>query len=518
MMTVTRSRCFTTAVCILAVCLTGLAIPRASEASYISMTKQNVEELEMEEALRKLEAELDQDRHAELRKEAPFPVGAKDIQMITHVIGSHLAMVVRPLSSLGRLAFFTIDTGFEVLSQVSPLPKNLPDGEPPSLWNGPGMDLERWEADLGEITGSRLSSGSLRYLIDGEEYFPALEDAVASAKKSVYVRSYIFDNDDLAREIGDLLKRRSESVDVRVLLDGLGTIRATKATAPTLPEGYEPPSSVRSYLTKDTRLRVRQQTNPWLAGDHSKTTIVDGRLAFVGGMNIGREYRYEWHDLMMKVEGPVVDELRYDFIGAWRHAGALGDLGRFLYSLKPKKRMAGDLEGKAYPVRVLLTRPGDPDIYLAQLAAIKRAKRHIFIETPYLSDDTILHELIRARYRGVDVRVVLPGENENRLMHTSNLAAARALMRKGVRVYLYPGMTHVKAAVYDGWACLGSANMDKLSFKVNREINLATSHPHAVESLIERLFYQDFARSLELSEPPPRKWNAFLAEALADHL
>lgn len=117
-----------------------------------------------------------------------------------------------------------------------------------------------------------------------------------------------------------------------------------------------------------------------------------------------------------------------------------------------------------------------------------------------------------------DVRVVLPSESDKRLMQTNNMAAARTLMRNGVRVYLYPGMTHVKAAVYDGWACLGSANMDKLSFRVNREINLATSYPHAVERLVERLFFPDFARSLELSEPPPGKWNSFLAEALADHL
>jgi cardiolipin synthase len=380
------------------------------------------------------------------------------------------------------------------------------------------MDLKQWETDLGEITGTRLSSGSLQYLVNGEEYFSALKDAVTSAEKSVYIRSYIFDNDDFAMEIADLLKQRSESVDIRVLLDGLGTILATRTSAPTLPIDYKAPGSVRSYLTKDTRLRVRQQTNPWMTGDHSKTTIVDGRLAFVGGMNIGREYRYEWHDLMMKVKGPVVDELRHDFMGTWRHAGALGDLGKLLYSLKPKKRMAGDLNGEAYPVRVLRTRPGDPDIFRAQLAAIKRAKKRIFIESPYLSDDTILHELIRARHRGVDVRVVLPGENENRLMQTNNLAVARTLMKHGARVYHYPGMTHVKAAVYDGWACLGSANMDKLSFRVNREINLATSNPSAVERLVKRLFLPDFAKSVELSEPPPRKWNTFFAEAVADHL
>ena len=516
MMIVTRPKYFISSICILLVCLTGLVAPKASVASYITMEKCDLKELGAEEGLARLEKKHEQGHHPELRKEAPFPLGEKDIQMITNVVGSHLGIIVRPLSSLNRLAFLAIDTGFEVVKQG--LPQYLPDAEPPPLWDGPGMDLERWEVYLGEITNTQSSSGSLKYLVDGEEYFSALKDAVVSAKKSVYIRSYIFDNDDFAREIGDLLKQRSESIDIRVLLDGLGTILATRTTAPTIPTDYKAPGSVRSYLTKDTRLRVRQQTNPWMAGDHSKTTIVDGRLAFVGGMNIGREYRYEWHDLMMKVKGPVVDELRNEFMGAWRHAGVMGDLGKLLYSLKPKKKTAGDINGETYPVRILRTRPGDPDIFRAQLAAIKKAKKYIYIQSPYLSDDIIIHELTRARHRGVDVRVVLPGENENGLMQMNNLAAARILMKQKVRVYLYPGMTHVKAAVYDGWACLGSANMDKLSFRVNREINLSTSNPSAVEGLVKRLFLPDFAKSVELSEPPPRKWNAFFVEALADHL
>jgi phosphatidylserine/phosphatidylglycerophosphate/cardiolipin synthase-like enzyme len=92
------------------------------------------------------------------------------------------------------------------------------------------------------------------------------------------------------------------------------------------------------------------------------------------------------------------------------------------------------------------------------------------------------------------------------------------LIKNGVRVFVYPGSLHAKAAVYDGWACLGSANFDKASFKRNRELNVATSHPGAVNELLERFFEPDFKASYELMEPVQRRWSDGIAEFLADQL
>ena len=111
------------------------------------------------------------------------------------------------------------------------------------------------------------------------------------------------------------------------MLDGLGTILATGAEDSSLPEEHIPTASVRAFLEEDSDVEVRQAENPWLTSDHVKTTIIDSRFAFTGGMNIGREYRYTWHDMMMEVHGPVVDILRTEFADAWAHAGALGDAG-----------------------------------------------------------------------------------------------------------------------------------------------------------------------------------------------
>jgi phosphatidylserine/phosphatidylglycerophosphate/cardiolipin synthase-like enzyme len=135
-----------------------------------------------------------------------------------------------------------------------------------------------------------------------------------------------------------------------------------------------------------------------------------------------------------------------------------------------------------------------------------------------VSDDEVISELIKARRRGVDVRVILPTRNDSGFMNSANLLAAKAFINNGVRVYGYPGMSHVKAAIYDGWACVGSANLDKLSLRINQETNLATSDPRFVERLRRDLFEADFARSHEWTEAQPVKWTDYLSEFIADQL
>ena len=320
---------------------------------------------------------------------------------------------------------------------------------------------------------------------------------------------------DYALQVAGLLNTRSQAVDVRVLIDGLGTIAGAQASSPSVPPSHAAPWSVVSYLRDGSRIDVRVLRNAWLMGDHSKSIVVDGETAFIGGMNIGREYRYDWHDMMVEVQGPVVGLIEEDFEKSWRGEGLLGDLQRLIYR--------GDhdqpaVDPELYPVRVLFTRPGEPQILRAQIAAMRSARRRIYIQNAYLTSDTVVHELVKARRRGVDVRVIMPTASDSGLISRSNVLAANALQRHGVRVYIYPGMSHVKAAVYDGWACFGSANFDYLSLRVNKELNLATSHPPAVDALVGQLFEVDFARSLELSEPLPSNWGDYLAEMLADFL
>jgi cardiolipin synthase len=160
----------------------------------------------------------------------------------------------------------------------------------------------------------------------------------------------------------------------------------------------------------------------------------------------------------------------------------------------------------------------ESQILRAQIHAIRRAKSAIWVENAYFSSTRVLFELAKARHRGVDVRVILPVEGDNGIMDKNNVQAANTLLKHGARVFIYPGMSHVKAAIYDDWACLGSANFDKLSFRVNKELNLGISHAGFVDRLREEVFEADMARSLELTEPLPEDFSHTLASIFASQL
>jgi cardiolipin synthase len=443
------------------------------------------------------------------------PASIPFIQTAGHVAGSHTSGIVfRPVSSFYRLLFVTSDTVAETVATDS-LDEFL--GEPvPPVSALPGMDLEAWESKLDDLARGPSSRGTMRFLVDGREFFTRFIDAVSRAESSVSLRTYIFDNDDYAVRIGELLKRRSnDGVEVRVLLDGLGTIISTIEEQATLPEDHRGPASVRRFLERDSRIEVRQAVNPWLTGDHVKTAIIDEELAFTGGMNIAREYRYDWHDLMTELEGPIVDVLQYEFEKAWAHAGLFGDLNYLAARLKPRPDSAAET---GYPIRVLLTQQHDHEIFRAQRAAVRNAQKYIYVENAYFTDDAMLHELARARRRGVDVRVIMPLVTDRGPITRSNALAANAMLEHGVRVYIYPGMSHIKAAVFDGWACIGSANWDRWSFRINKELNIATSHPAAVAELERRVFLADFSSSVEMTEPFPERWTDHLIEVVGDYL
>jgi cardiolipin synthase A/B len=114
--------------------------------------------------------------------------------------------------------------------------------------------------------------------------------------------------------------------------------------------------------------------------------------------------------------------------------------------------------------------------------------------------------------------VIMPAKNDIGIMQTANLLMANEMVRNGIRVYAYPGMTHVKAAIYDGWACLGSANLEKMSLRVSQELDVAFSDPASVNRLKADLFEADFKRAREITDPEPINWMDSFVKAFADQL
>lgn len=366
----------------------------------------------------------------------------------------------------------------------------------------------------------RAMPGKLDYLIDGA-FFNAFERELARAKQHVDVQIFIFDNDDVGVHCADLLRQKSQSgqTRVRVMFDDLGTTFAS-GTAPETPgpRGFTPPGDIAHYLEQGSQVRVRRTLNPWLVADHTKLIVFDRQVAMLGGMNLGREYRSEWHDLMVRVEGPIVVPLQRAFNRTWRKTGPWGD---FALLRTPERWHARKLAtGSGAKLRVLRSDPaeGRQEILESTLLAIRASKQRIWIENPYFASDEIADAVCSAAMRGVDVRVILPSRGDSNIMDMGNRASARKLLAHGVKVYRYPKMTHMKVMLCDGWATVGSANLDTLSLHINRELNLGFSDPATIQQLESKVFAPDFARSKALHKKDAETWIAPLAESIADQL
>ncbi len=425
-----------------------------------------------------------------------------------------LALIKNPVSSAFRLVDLAVQTAIRFLRL--PLPRSRTYA--PVSTDGPGMDLSQWEAWLDHYTGTRRQEGSLQLLLDGERFFPRLRQAIAAATNHIHLDVYIFDKDDVAVEFADQLKQRSSQVEVSVILDRMSSIAAGASPPATpLPEDFVPPASIYSYLEQDSRVRVRPFLNPWFSSDHSKVYLIDGTHAWLGGMNLGREYRYEWHDLMVELTGPVVTTLENEFRRNWAHAGPWGDLGYAATAVsKSKPATAPSPPDHWMQVRLLPTQTGWKPFSTAVQGSFRKAEKYIYIENPYLFDKRVLAGLVWARKRGVEVRVILPRVNDFKAGGRVNLITANYLLEHGVRVYFYPGMTHVKALLVDDWACLGSANLNHLSLRLCQEHNIATSDPAFAARLKRDLFEEDFARSFELTEPISVDWVDFMANLVLE--
>ena len=358
------------------------------------------------------------------------------------------------------------------------------------------FDIEDFNKFLDDDLGTKEYKAKLKFLIDGEEFFNDFLNSAKLAQHSIFIQTYIFKTDDFSAMVANHLKEYSKNIDVRVLVDYMGMVEIKKPSKDIMYQNYTLPENIIDFLEEDSNVKVRVHPNTWITSDHRKVFLIDRKKAYIGGMNIANEYRYTWHDLMVSLEGPIVSKLVKNFYKAWSFAGAGGDFAVIYRSLFTKSKRPENKEtDDMINVRILNTAATDYEIYDAQIEAIRRAKKRIYIENPYFSEYSLIEELVNAKKRGVDVKIIFPEINDLVISDKLNLKIANYLIENDIEVYLYPKMTHVKAAVYDNWACLGSANFNKLSMFKNREINIAFYDEKMVNELIERLFITDIENS-----------------------
>ena len=347
--------------------------------------------------------------------------------------------------------------------------------------------------------------------IDGASMLADLIKELYRAKHHIHVEFYIFEDDAVGRLVRDvLIDKAREGVKVRVLHDDVGCWKVSHAFyEQMLCEGIE----VMSFL----KVRFPQFTGKVNYRNHRKIVVIDGKVGFVGGMNLAERYVKGvpwgvWRDTHVKLEGKAVYGLQTAFLTDWYA------MDRTLFTSAeyfPKTDVRGNV------VAQIVT--SDPvgewrDIMQGLMMAICSARRYFYVQTPYfLPDEEVKTALQTAALAGVDVRIMLPKKADTWLIHKASLSYLAEMMKAGVKIYLYrKGFIHSKLMVSDDeFSTIGSTNMDFRSFEHNFEAN-AFFYDKDTASALKEIFLADQRDCMLLSLKvwDKRSWKSKVTESV----
>lgn len=312
----------------------------------------------------------------------------------------------------------------------------------------------------------------IQLLTDGKSAFAAMEKELSAATHSIHLLFYIFKLDDTGNRLCALLAERARAgVEVRVLVDGFGS----QATVRRLRRCLEGPN-VRLGVFLPSRLWPLHSPR-FNFINHRKILVVDNRIAFSGGMNIGREYEDEWRDLMLRAEGPSVQALNHIFLEDWYFSTgeAITDPLR-----------ASDASGQGCGVAIVSSGPDtEAWIHDAYFMAMTRTEKRLWLVTPYfIPTAAILTALRTAAGRGVDVRLIVPRLSDVKVATWASRSYYGILLAAGVRIFESHGpMLHAKAMVLDDFCAVGTVNIDQRSMRLNFEVCAFVDDPAVTRQL-----------------------------------
>jgi cardiolipin synthase len=367
-------------------------------------------------------------------------------------------------------------------------------------------DLGRVVARLGEVgdRDAEVTLNAVELLVDGDEAYPAMIEAIRGARKSISLVSYIFEAKGIGADFVDGLADACErGVEVRVLIDDVGARYARPRIHRVLRKRGVPVAKFLPALLPRTFAHFNLR-------NHCKIMVVDGRIGFTGGMNIRQDSllsskpKYPTRDVHFKVLGPVVTQLQEAFARDWAFTTAEKLEGNAWF---PASEPRGEVLARG------ITDGPDRDIdslHWAFLAAVTAARRTIRIMTPYFLPDRVLVKSIHlAAQRGVEIDIVVPEVGNLPVVRAAMWGNYAQVLGKGVRLWLSPPpFDHSKIMVVDGyWSSVGSANWDPRSLRLNFEFNLecydealgAALEAHVLEKLKD-------ARLLTREELDARSW------------
>ncbi len=330
-------------------------------------------------------------------------------------------------------------------------------------------------------------------LTNGIDTFDSIIAALQSATDHIHLEFFIFHNDSIGQDILNLLIcKASEGVKVRVLVDGLVNRSVRKRFGELRKAGVEAEVfyPVRfPFLSRRLNLR-----------NHRKIIVVDGRIGFLGGLNVGDEYLSRnlrigfWRDTFLKLEGDSVNFLQAVFLNDWNGTTRQAVFEPEYYP-----------QSEQFSIQMTQIAATGPDSDWGSMleiffVALTSAEKTIFIETPYfVPDEGSIMALKTAALSGLDVRIILQGVPDHKITYWASLSYVEELLASGVRIYQYQkGILHAKILILDGEiGVIGSTNFDIRSFSLNFEIS-AFIYDEPLAQRLERDFYQDLKDSREL--------------------
>lgn len=333
---------------------------------------------------------------------------------------------------------------------------------------------------------------------DGNQKFQALIEEIQNAKEYIHIEYYIIRYDELFFHIGEeLIKKAKEGVKVRILYDSMG--------CRTMKEKYW--RKLRSYgirtavffpaFLKKLHFRINYR-------NHRKIVIIDGKIAFVGGFNIGKEYLGlskkfgYWRDTHLKIAGSAVISLGGRFVLDWNYAAKENLFKERKYFQPIVSNTQGD-----NAMQIISSGPDSKwqNIRNNYVRMITKAKNNIYIQTPYfVPDDVVLDALKIAAKSGIDVRIMIPCKPDHPFVYWATYSYISDMLEAGAKCYTYDnGFLHAKGMVVDGMVCCyGTANMDIRSFKLNFEVNVIIYNEETSREM-EEIFLKDLRYCTEIT-------------------
>ncbi len=353
-----------------------------------------------------------------------------------------------------------------------------------------GMTVEKL-ADL-----PLLNKNSVQLLVDGKATFESIIEGIDNASTYILFQFYIVHDDQIGQEIKEhLINKSNEGVKVYFLYDEIGSLELTDTYIDDLQKAGVEIYSFHTQKGRGNRFQLNFR-------NHRKIVVVDGKQAWVGGLNVGDEYLGRdqkignWRDTHMKIVGPAAIAVQVSFVEDW-HWSTETFIPEITW--RPTPAAEGNSE-------ILIVPSGPADeletATLMFLHIINSATKRIWIATPYfVPDDAILAALQLAGLRGVDVRILIPDKTDNLLVNLSFYTYFDDASRTGVRFFRYTnGFLHEKVMLIDdSIATVGTANFDNRSFRLNFEITGLVSDPKFA-SKIEAMFNTDFAHAKEMQK------------------